>query len=356
MRILIDIGHPGHVHLFKNFAKEMQKKGHEFLFTCREKEFEIELLKAENLNYVSFGKKYNTTFGKLFGLLKFDIMACIQGLKFKPDIFMSHGSPYAAHASAILNTPHISMEDTGNMEQVRLYLPFTESVLTSNSFHKNLGNKQIQYKGYHELAYLHPNRFTPNAKIYDLLKITRETKYVILRFVSWNASHDINQTGLSISEKREIITYLEKKYTVFISSEGQLPEEFSRYQIKIPPEEMHNALAFASMFIGEGATMASESAVLGTPAIYINSIMAGTINDQAAHGLLFNFENGTGVLSKIKELDKIPDLKEVFRKKREQLLEDKIDVTSFMIWFVENYPKSKTMTPNLINYNIPSHD
>ena len=102
MRILIDIGHPGHVHLFKNFAKEMQRKGHEFLFTCRQKEFEIEMLKAEGFTYKSFGNKFHTTLGKLFGLLKFDFLSVIQGLKFKPDLFMSHGSPYASHAAAIL--------------------------------------------------------------------------------------------------------------------------------------------------------------------------------------------------------------------------------------------------------------
>ena len=46
MRILIDIGHPAHVHIFKNFAHEMEKRGHELLFTCRDKEFEIAPLEA----------------------------------------------------------------------------------------------------------------------------------------------------------------------------------------------------------------------------------------------------------------------------------------------------------------------
>lgn len=352
MRILIDIGHPGHVHLFKNLVKEMQKKGHEFLFTCRQKEFEIELLKAEGFNYVSFGKKYNTTLGKIWGLLKFDFLEFIQGLRFKPDIFMSHGSPYAAHASALLRKPHISMEDTGNMEQVKLYLPFTESVLTSTAFHKDLGKKQIRYAGYHELAYLHPNRFIPNPEIFNILKINPETKYVILRFVSWNASHDINQSGLTIDEKRALITYLDKNFEVFISSEGLLPEEFKKYQIKIPPEEMHNALAFAHLFIGEGATMASESAILGTPAIYINSIMAGTIDEQVKYGLLFNFKNGKGVLEKVKELVEIKNLKNFFINKRNRLLTEKIDVTAFMIWYVENFPESQIEIKNKPNYYL----
>jgi len=342
MRVLIDIGHPGHVHLFKNFAKEMIKRGHEFLFTCRQKEFEIELLKAEKFRYVSFGKKYNTTAGKLFGLLKFDFLEFVQGLKFKPDVFMSHGSPYASHAAAVLRKPHISFEDTGNMEQVRLYLPFTACVLTSNAFHKELGQKQIRYAGYHELAYLHSNHFKPDADIYKVLKINRDEKYVLLRFVSWNASHDVNQSGLTLEEKRTIIKHLEKTHKVFISAEGQLPSEFEPYKIRIKPEQMHNVLAFADMFIGEGATMASECAVLGTPAIYINTIMAGTINEQVAYGLLFNYKNGIGVLDKIKELQLHLNLKEIFKVKQAALLKDKIDVTAFMVWFVENYPDSKT--------------
>lgn len=341
MKILIDIGHPGHVHLFKNFAKVMQAKGHDFLFTCRQKEFEIELLKAEGFRFKSFGKKFNTTLGKVFGLLKFGMMEFINGLKFKPDLLMSHGSPYAAQASVFLRKPHISLEDTGNMEQVNLYLPFTDCVLTSNAFHRELGKKQIRYAGYHELAYLHPNSFKPNTEIFKSLKIDPSERFILLRFVSWNASHDVNQSGLKLKEKREIIRFLEKTHKVFISAEGDLPEQFEKYRIKILPEEMHDVLAFADMFIGEGATMASECAVLGTPALYINSIMAGTIDEQVDYGLLFNYKNGNQVLEKIKELLADTEIKGTFQKRRERLLNDKIDVTAFMVWFVENYPKSK---------------
>ena len=92
MRILIDIGHPGHVHLFKNFARYMIEKGHEVLFTCREKEFEVFLLKKYGFEYRSFGRKYRTTFGKFFGLIKFDILETLTALKLKPDVFLSCGS------------------------------------------------------------------------------------------------------------------------------------------------------------------------------------------------------------------------------------------------------------------------
>ncbi|WP_062053357.1 DUF354 domain-containing protein [Aquimarina longa] len=341
MKILIDIGHPGHVHLFRNFAFEMQKRGHEFLFTCREKEFEIELLEAAGLPFISFGKKYNSTLGKIIGLIKFDILEFIQGLKFKPDLLMSHGSPYAAHASALLGKPHISLEDSGNWEQMKLYLPFTSCVLTPNVLVENLGKKQIKYQSYHELAYLHPNYFEATENYASILKLSTNDPYVILRFVSWNASHDKGQTGFSEKEKSRIIEYLASRYKVFITSEGYLPEKYHKYKIKIVPEDIHQVLAGAKFFIGEGATMAAESGVLGTPSIYVNSIRRSYNEDQEKYGLVFNFQNEEGVLDKIKELEKIPDLKNTFAQRRQKLLEDKIDITAFMVWFVENYPQSK---------------
>ena len=44
------------------------------------------------------------------------------------------------------------------------------------------------------------------------------------------------------------------------------------------------------LFIGEGATMASECAVMGTPSIYINSLTAGTLEDQE-NGLIFIYNS-----------------------------------------------------------------
>ena len=341
MNILIDIGHPGHVHLFRPFAQKMIEKGNKVLFTCREKEFEIELLKAAGFEYFSFGKKYNSLPGKIFGLLKFDIKEYIRGLKFKPDILMSHGSMYAAHAAFLLRKPHISMEDSGNWEQIKLYLPFTKYVLTPSVLFENLGKKQIRYEGYHELAYLHPSLFTPSKDIYKFLDISDDEKYAIIRFVSWNATHDRGQGGLSYEEKKNLVGVLrDSGMKIFITSEQKLPDEFMKYKILIPPEKMHDALAFADIFIGEGATMASEAGVLGTPSFYINSLRRAYNEDQEKYGLVFNFQNGKGVIEKISEILNIPDYKNEWQKRRKKLLADKINVTAFLIWFIENYPES----------------
>ncbi|NEW60222.1 DUF354 domain-containing protein [Sulfurovum sp. bin170] len=351
MRILIDIGHPGHVHLFKNFAWEMQKRGHEILFSCRDKEFEIKLLKSYGFKYKSFGKKFKTLAGKIFGLLKFDLQAIVTALKFKPDIFMSHGSMYLAHASFVLRKPHISFEDTFNMEQVKLYSPFTEAILVHNSKEPPLTTDNIRgYDGYHELAYLHPNRFKPNRDIFKILNLRQAEPYIILRFVSWDASHDIGQGGVTSEYKEKIVEELSKKMKVFISSEGELPKKLKPYQIKIPPQKMHDALAFATLFIGEGATMASECAMLGTPSIYINSLNPITIREQESYGLIFNYRDAEGVVEKSMELLNQENLKDEFSKRRDKMLSKKIDVTAFTIWFIENYPQSLQITEDYPNY------
>lgn len=340
MKIVIDIGHPAHVHLFKHFAWALQKKGHNVLFTARDKEHEIYLLEKYGFDYQSFGKHFKSKKGKIGGLVKFNLQLLAVSLKFKPDILVSHGSIYAAHVSWLLRKPHIALEDSGNMEQIRIYRPFTNVILTPDVLPENLGPKQIRYNGYHELCYLLPHYFKADPAVYQLLGIEPGQRYCILRFVSWRATHDKGHSGLTYNEKKTLAAQLSKYLKVYISSEAELPLEFTQYQINIPPEKMHDALAFAGLYIGEGATMASEAGVLGTPALYVNSIPRYYNEDQEKYGLVFNFRNGAGVLEKALELLQIPNIKEEWQRRREKMLEDKIDVTAFLVRFVENYPES----------------
>jgi hypothetical protein len=346
MRILIDIGHPGHVHLFKNFAKEMHKKGHTTLFTCRQKEFEKELLQAIKFNFKSFGKHYNTKVGKIWGLVKFNLIMLLTALRFKPDLFLSHGSIYAAQIAWLIGKPHISMEDSGNMEQIKLYRPFTKAILVPDVLPQNFGTKQINYHANHELHYLHPDYFEPSPSIYDYLEINKDTPFCILRFVSWKATHDYGHAGFSAEEKKKLIDYLSSKMKVFITSEIALPKEYQTYQIKIPPEKIHHALYFADLVISEGATIASEAGLVGTPTIYVNSIVRYYNEDQERYGLVFNFRNGSGVLEKAKEIIE-NNHKKTIQKNKSEYMKDKINPTNFLIWFIENYPESaKIMKEN----------
>lgn len=344
MNILIDIGHPAHVHIFRHFATEMIGKEHKVLFTCRDKEFEITLLESYGLPYKSFGRKYKSVKGKFWGLIKFDIQEFIVGFNFKPDILLSHGSIYAAHAAFLLRKPHISLEDTFNFEQIRLYKPFTEVILTSDYDHPLKSKTVVTYSGYHELAYLHPNRFSPDKTVLSELGVNENEKYVIFRLVSWNASHDIGHTGLSHINVINTIREFSKYAKVFVSSESTLPEKLQEYKLNIAPNRVHDAIAFASLVFGESSTMSEEAAMLGVPSIYMyNSGTIYTKHLEKKYGLMFNLseseEDQLFAIEKGVELLQIPNLKEIWEERRQQMLADKIDVTAFYVEFIENYFK-----------------
>ncbi|MBN1187860.1 MAG: DUF354 domain-containing protein [Bacteroidales bacterium] len=352
MKILIDIGHPAHVHIFKCLAFELAKNGHQFLFTVRVGEKETELLKNTGFLYKSIGRKQKGVVNKIIGLLFFTYKIFKISLRFKPDLFLSHGSMYAGYCALLFRKPHISLEDSGNMEQIRLYYPVCKSILSPNILPIDLGTKQIRYLGYHELVYLHPAYFTPDPSIKSLLGVKDNEKYAIVRFVAWSASHDLAQGGMSYFDKIELVRFLSTKMKVYISAEKDIIPELKEYLIDIPFEKMHDALFYATLYVGEGATMASEAGVLGTPSIYVNSIERCYNEDQEKYGLVFNFRNYDGVIEKIDELLKIQNLNEKFQSRRNSMLEDKINVTDFMVWFIENYPQSAQIMQENPDYQL----
>ena len=339
MRIFIDIGHPAHVHYFRFLIKELELKDHNLLISARDKEVVHVLLKSYKIDFYNRGTGSNNLLGKFIYLVKTNFLLLLKSLKFKPDLFLSFASPYAAQVSFFLRKPHISLTDTENARLgILSFAPFSKHILTPFSFEKDFGVKHIRFNSFMELAYLHKNLFTPSKTLIERYNI--KVPFIFLRFVSWNANHDINQSGLSASEKIQLVNFLEKSHQVLISSEGPLPKELEKYEAKVPPEEIHSLLFYSSLYIGEGATMASESAMLGTPSIYVNTLNAGTIKDQVKAKLVFHYTDFSEIINKTKEILSDQKSNELFKKRKDEFLNSKINLTSFLIWFIENYPKS----------------
>ena len=346
-KILIDIGHPAQVHQFKYIQMELVKKGHDVLFTTKDKDIALYLLDAYSLPYRNLGKSKKGLLNKIL----FIPDTCIKFMKiilsFKPNIILSRGSIHACWVSFLLRKKHISFADTEHVGLAdTLTVPFVKTKLTAYSYYKDLGKNHLRYSGNIELFYLHPNRFSPDKSILDFLGVKENEKYAIVRFVSWDAHHDVGESGLSLKQKQELVKKLSEQARVFISSEKEIPDEFKDKQINIPPEKMHDAIFYSSLYVGEGGTMASEAAVLGTPSVYINSLNMGYIQEEIDAGLIFRFTDGDEAIKKSLELIKL-DNKEVFSELNKDFLKEKIDVTAFTVWFIENYPESvKVMKEN----------
>lgn len=349
MNVLIDINHPAHVHMFRCFAHEMINRGHNVLFTIRDKEFEKKLLDAEGLPYVNLGRKRDGKISRVLFNLQCEWRVWRIARRFKADLLLSHGSIVAAHVGWLLRKPSIAFEDTFNMEQVQLYLPFTSVVLTSDYEHPIHSPKVIKYPGYNELLYMLPHRFTPmsHEEVCRLLGIDATERYVVLRFVSWHATHDRGHKGISFENKIEAVQQMSQYAHVFISSESELPSELAAYRLPTQPEMIGHVMAHATLVFGESATMVSEAAMLGVPGIYLdNTGRLYTRDLQERYGLCWcyseSLDDQTAAIHQAVTLlsQDADSLVEDMHRRSERLLYDKIDCTAFLTYFIENYPQS----------------
>ncbi|HXC06596.1 MAG TPA: DUF354 domain-containing protein, partial [Bacteroidia bacterium] len=245
MKIFIDIGHPAHVHYFRNFILAMKEKGHTIFITARDKEVTFRLLDYYQLSYVSRGKGKKGVWGKFLYIFQADLFLLRKAIRFKPDVFLSFGSPYAAHTAWLMRKPHIAFDDTDrNFFEHLLYVPFTHAILTPWVYTRDYGSKQYRFKGFMELCALYPGRFRAGpAEILLAQKNLRYRSYVLLRFVSWDASHDLGLNGMTLEEKKKLVHSLAVFTGVLISSETPLPEELSTYAFPVHPAHMHDLLA-----------------------------------------------------------------------------------------------------------------
>lgn len=342
MRILIDIGHPAHVHYFRNFIKIMEGKGHKFFLCARDKEVAHTLLDYYQIKYTSKGKGQISLIGKLFFLIKADYILFKLAKKIKPDLFLSFGSPYAAQISKILGKPHIAFDDTEHAQlEHLLYVPFTKCILTPTSFNKDFGKKHIKFAGSMDMAYLHPKYYKSNTRYLEELNL-KGKKYFFLRFVNWEASHDLGQSGFSLVGKNKLVSILTQHGEVIISSEGNMPEEFRKYLYKGDPFQIHTILQYANLFIGESGSMATEAAILGTPSILVNTSAKylGVFNYISEFGNLFYFDNENQAIEKINSLLRNESFRETSIRNAQEYIKQTINLTDFMVWFLENYPQS----------------
>ena len=348
MKILIEVGHPAHVHYFKNFITIMEGKGHTFFITARDKEVVFELLDYYKIKYSSRGKGNNGIIGKLLYIFKADKILLKHAKQYKPDLFLSFASPYAAHAAFLLRKPHIAFDDTDHAFFSHLmYVPFTSTIVTPKVYMKNYGKKHIRFNGFMELCSLLPQYFIEEKNILLNAGIEENERYAIIRFVSWQASHDIGEKGLSLEDKIEIVKELSKHGKVIISSESNVPDILKPFVFSAHPAHMHQFLKGASLIVSESLTMAAEAAFLGTPAICISTAIAGTLNEEVRLGLIELYRDSAGLKERAVEIFKDKDYKIFFTNKVNSILSGLIDPTAFMVWFIENYPKSvKIMKEN----------
>ena len=358
MKILIDIGHPGHVHLLKNFYHIMKKNGHTVLVTVKDNKIQKELLDKYNMQYILIGKKKDTLVGKAFSQIIYNIKIINIIIKNKIDIGIGT-SITLAHASKLTKMKSILLDDDDDKVQmlfVKYAHPYCDTLLTPSALKNNRkSTKSIFYDSYHELAYLHPKYFKPNKTVLDEVNLKENDIFFIMRFNVFKAHHDVGISGLTLEQKKELVEMLKPYGKIFITTEREIESELEEYKLSISPEKIHSLMYYAAIFLGDSQTMTTESAVLGVPALKCNSF-AGKLSIpnelENIYKLCYSFKinDFDSYKNKIQELLENKNLLNEWKSKKDKMLDEKMNTTDFLVWFVENYPKSEEILKENPNY------
>jgi predicted glycosyltransferase len=342
MRILVDINHPHHVHLFRNAIMLLREKGHEVLITARDKDVSVQLLRKYDLPYILTGKSRPGPQYFLSDVLSLDWKIYKIAKSFQPGLMI--GTSFAiAHASKFLRSESMVFGED-NVESSPLFWfvtrPFADYIVTPDSIPDNLGENHITYSGYQELAYLHPKYFLPNANVLKEQGIAEGEPFSLMRFVALKASHDIGQRSISENTRRRLVEILLSHGKLIISSEGVLSDDYENYRIRVSPEKVHDLMAFAKIFVGDSQTMSIESSVLGIPSVRCNTFVGRTpVFDELEKKYMLSYgyspDRENEMVSKVEEIMNVPAQQRPWQRRRETMLQEKIDLTRWMIQLIE---------------------
>jgi predicted glycosyltransferase len=324
----------------------MNDKKHNILILVRDQGITCKILNELNIKYTIYGKASSKQYGKILQLPFHFIKAFRMVWKFHPDIFCGPGI-IEAYISGILRKPLIAFWDSEVVSHLELAQEkqFIKVLFTPDCFNKDLGKKHVRLNSFKEFAYLHPSYFSPDLSILNELSVEPGERYAVLRFNAFDAVHDIGRKGFSLEDKHRLVYELGKYVKVFISPESSLPEDLKKYELPIPASRIHHALYYSQLLVGDTQTLSTEAAILGVPVIRCNNFvgpsdMGNFIELEQKYDLMYSFNESEKAIKKAIEIVKQIDIKQKWQLKRDKICKDKIDLTAFLVNFIENYPES----------------
>jgi len=334
MNLLFDIGHPAHVHLFRNYIYYLRDRGHNVFVVSRKKDVTEILLDHFKIEHFPVTAPAATRSGMLKEL--------IIRSRFIFELHRKHHLDAAFGTSASIGFLRLKFgvpaynfnEDDDDVVKLYSYLAYPPATKIFNPDcirYKKWKDKRVLYPSYHELAYLHPDNFTPDVNILKSYNLEPE-KYIIIRLSALQAHHDSGMRGISSSLLRSIRKVV-KDYQILETHELK-GNNFNPYDI-------HNILAFAKMIISDSQTMTIEGSVLGIPALRINtfigrSTVIGELENR--YNLAYGFfpDQEKEIMDTIEYLASEKEVINLWREKREVLLRDKINLNLWMIRYFED--------------------
>ncbi|RZH68608.1 DUF354 domain-containing protein [Natrinema altunense] len=343
MRVMITIQHPGHVHFFRNPIAELNARGHDVHVFARESGVAVRLLEAYDIDHEVVAGDADSLASLAAVQATYELRLLRRARRLDPDVITAIGGVAAAHVASLTGATSLVFYDTEHATLITtLGYPFADVIATPACYRDDIGPKQVTYPGYHELAYLHPERFTPDSTVLEEVGLAPEESFAVVRLSSWDASHDVGHGGFD--DPRKVVDRLEDAgLQVLLTAEGEPPAALASYRFETSPTRLHDLLADADVVLSEGATTAAEAAVLGTPAVYVNPLSLGyTTELEAEYGLLFEYDGDARHARALeKAVSVVEEPADTWRRRRERLLAERIDVTDYVVRQLETLAQTR---------------
>ena len=333
MTILFDVGHPAHVHLFKNLIFHFKKKGYKVIVTSRQKDVTTYLLDHYKIRHIVLSKAKSGILGGLYEFLERTIKIIQLHKKHHFDVAIgtSVSIGYLSLFFAVKSYVFTDNDDLFSPQFVFLAYPFATKIVNPDCikpiFFKN---KRILYPSYQKLAYLHPDNFEPNRKVLGKYKL-KPYQYVIVRLSALKAYHDKN--AISLSSYIEQIKKTNKGLAFIISQENSDLHVFD-------PIDFHDLLYFCKLLITDSHSLSTEAACLARPAVLYSNFknkISNSLELEKKFKMIKIFQKGKEkeMFKQITKLinSNVPQLNNKWGTKQVFLLKQKEDFNRWMINF-----------------------
>lgn len=347
MKILLHLAHPAHFHLFKNLVVPLKSLGHHVRFSYNDKDVLSLLINNFNSPELFYKIEARKNLNGKLDLYKQFIEKNINFFHlvkaFRPDIILGT-SIIISLVGKILGIPNIIVneDDFDIIRQTsNIGYKFATKIVCPNVCRTGKWeSKCIKYDGYHELAYLSPKYFQPDVQVLQKYGLLAK-EYTIIRFAKLLAHHDDDIHGIDDNFAAKIIEEVKHSSQVFITSERNIPESLAKYLLKIDPLDIHHIMAFAKLYIGDSQTMAAESGVLGVPFIRYNGFVGRIsyleeLENKYKLGFGVRPNDQENVLEIARFILSDNKTSEVWRERQELMLNEKVDLTQFLVDLIEN--------------------
>jgi predicted glycosyltransferase len=343
VRIIVDIVHPANVLFFLRPIRKLLERGDQVLILSRHKDVAVSLLDSFGHSHTPISSAGNGLFGLAKELITRDVNLFRHVKRFRPDIMIGFGGVAISHVGRLTGVPAISFYDTELASlQTRITWPFISHLYVPSSYQGAVPARTTRVPGIKELSYLHPNSFRADEQRAAEAGFERGVDNFFLRVVSWRANHDFGKTGWTDAMLHEIVNYLKQRGRVHISSERPIPESLNEYRYRGRTSDLHHLLAHCKLYVGESATMACESAVLGTPSIYVSSDFRGYLEELSEAGLVHKAPPVTqhSVMEAIERTLAVPN--DIHLAQHEKYIRGKPDWSEVVIEAIDRHAKTKT--------------